>query len=114
MVQWLRMYLAMQGTPVQSLVQENPTGFEATEFLCHNQVLEPKLCNYWGQALEPVSHKYWAHALQLLKPMRLEPVLCNRSTRCNEKLTHHNEEDPPLITARESLHAAMKTQKIKW
>ncbi|KAJ8779724.1 hypothetical protein J1605_012608 [Eschrichtius robustus] len=30
--------------------------------------------------------------LKLLKPMRLEPVLCNRRSHCNEKPVHHNEE----------------------
>ena len=35
-VQWLRLLLIMQGTWVQSLVQENSTCFEATESMDHN------------------------------------------------------------------------------
>ena len=31
MIQWLRIHLAMQGTPVQSLVQEDPTCCRATK-----------------------------------------------------------------------------------
>ena len=42
--------------------------------------------------------------LQLLKPTSLEPVLLNKRSHCNE-------EQPPLATTRESLHAAMKTQR---
>ena len=35
-VQGLRIHLAMQGEPVQSLVQEDPTGLRATKPVCHN------------------------------------------------------------------------------
>lgn len=41
MVQWLRLYLPMQGTWIGSLVQEDPTYHRATK---------------------PTCHKYWAHA----------------------------------------------------
>ena len=34
--------------------------------------------NYWACTLEPARHNYWACVLQLLKPMCLEPVLCNK------------------------------------
>ena len=61
----------MQGTPVQSLVQEDPTCRGATK---------------------PVHPTYWAHALQELKPMCLEPVLCNKQGLCNEKPMQLNEE----------------------
>ena len=66
--QWLRIRLPTQGTWVRALVQEDPTCRGATKPVCHN-------C--WACALEPVSHNYWAHVPQLLKPTRLEPVLCN-------------------------------------
>ena len=52
--QWLRIHLPMQGTWVQALVREDPTCRRATKPVCHN---------------------YWARVPQLLKPMRLEPVL---------------------------------------
>ena len=81
--QWLRICLPMQGTRVQSLVWEDPTCCRATKLVCHN---------YWACALEPVSHNYWAHVPQLLKPARLEPVLQNERSHCNEKPAHRNEE----------------------
>ena len=48
-VQWLRIHLVMQGTPVQSLVWEDPTCHMATEPVGHNlwaRALEPASCNY--------------------------------------------------------------------
>ena len=45
MVQWLRICLAMQGTPVQFLVREDPTCHVATKPECHNYgacTLEPE------------------------------------------------------------------------
>ena len=62
--QWLRIRLPMQGTQVQALVREDPTCRGATK---------------------PMNHNYWARAPQLLKPARLEPVLRNKRSRCNEK-----------------------------
>ena len=56
----------MQGTRVRVLVQEDPTCRGATK---------------------PVSHNYWARVPQLLKPVRLEPVL-------------RNKEEPPQWEAR--------------
>ena len=58
----------MQGTRVQALVQEDSTYRGATKPVRHN---------YWACTLEPTSHNYWAHVPQLLKPVRLEPVLRN-------------------------------------
>ena len=69
LAQWLRSRLPMQGTQVQALVQEDPTCHGATKPMRHN---------YWACALEPTSHNYWARVPQLLKPMRLGPVLCNK------------------------------------
>ena len=82
-VQWLRIRLPMQGTRVRALVQEDPTCRRATKPVRHN---------YWACTLEPASHNYWAHMPQLLKPRRLEPVLRNKRSHCNEKPTHRNEE----------------------
>ena len=81
--QWLRIRLPMQGTRVRALVQEDPTCRGATKSVRHN---------YWACALEPVSHNYWARVPQLLKPTRLEPVLWNERSHCNEKPAHCNEE----------------------
>ena len=32
-----------------------------------------------------------AHVPQLLKPLHLEPVLCNKRSHCDEKPVHHKE-----------------------
>ena len=59
-------------------------GHRATKPVCHN---------YWSQCpLGPSNHKYWACVLQLLKPVRLEPVLHSGGSHQNEKPTHRNEE----------------------
>ena len=55
---WLKIHLTMQGTQVQSLLQEDPTCRRATK---------PVYNKYWACALEPISHNYWAHSLQLEK-----------------------------------------------
>ena len=81
--QWLRIYLPMQGTRVQALVRDDPICRGATKPMCHN---------YWACALEPVSHNYWACMPQLLEPTRLEPVLSNKRSHCNEKPAHCNKE----------------------
>ena len=73
----------MQGTEVQALVQEDPTCHRATKPMRHN---------YWACALEPASHNCWARVPQLLKPVHLEPVLCNKRSHRSEKPAHHNEE----------------------
>ena len=69
--QRLRIHLPMQGTRVQPLVQEDPTCRGATK---------------------PVHHNYWAHVLQLLKPVRLEPVLRNKRSHRKEKPTQCDED----------------------
>ena len=69
--QWLRIRLPMQGTRVWALVREDPTCRGATKPVCHN---------------------YWACVLQLLKPVCLKPVLCNKRSHHNDKPAHHNEE----------------------
>ena len=92
----------MQGTRVWAQVWEDPTCRGATEPVRHN---------YWACALEPASYNYWACAPQLLKHMRLEPVLRNKRSHRNEKPAHRNKECPLLAATRESLHAATKTQR---
>ena len=82
-VQWLRICLPMQGTRIRALVREDLTCCRAVKPMRHN---------YWACALEPVSHNSWAREPQLLKPMRLEPVLCSKRSHHNEKPAHHNEE----------------------
>ena len=69
-VQWLRIHLAMQGTPVQSLVLEDFTCLGATKLVGHNyytQPLEPMPCNKKSCFSErPVRHSW-----------RVAPPLCN-------------------------------------
>ena len=82
-VQWLRIHLPMQGTPVRALVQEHLACRRAAKAMHHN---------YWACTLEPTSHNYWARAPQLLKPVCLEPMLHNKRRHCNEKPAHRKEE----------------------
>ena len=81
--QWLRICLPMQGTRVQALVREDPTCCRETKPMHHN---------YWACALEPTSHNYWTRVPQLLKPVLLEPMLCNKRSHRSEKPSHRNEE----------------------
>ena len=81
--QWLRIRLPMQGTWVWSLVWEDPTCCGATKPACRN---------YWACTLESTSHNYWARVPQLLKPLCLESVLCNKRSHRNEKPAPHDEE----------------------
>ena len=64
LVPWLRIHLAMQGTPVRSLVQEDPT---------HLRAAEPTRC------------EYQAHGPRLLKPSHRRARLCVKSSHNNEK-----------------------------
>ena len=75
-VKWLRIYLAMQGRPVQSLVWENPTCLGA-----------PK----------SKSHNYCVHVQPPLKPVHLEPVLCNKRSPRDEKPTDPNRKIAPTL-----------------
>ena len=56
----------MHEAQVQSLVQEDPTR---------------------SRAGKPMSSNYWSTSL--------EPVFCNKGSRCNEKPEHRSEEWPP-------------------
>ena len=81
--QWLRISLPTQGTRVRALAREEPTCRGATKPMDHN---------HWACILEPASHNDWARVPQLLKPTRLEPMLCNKRSHRNEKPAHCNEE----------------------
>ena len=69
-VQWLRIHLAMLGSPVWSLVHEDPTCCGAVKLAHHN-------C--WAWALEHSSHNHWAHVEQLLR------TTCPRACAPQEK-----------------------------
>ena len=90
-VQWLRICLLMQGTPVWSLVWEDPTCLKASK---------PVRCNYWVHTLEPICCNYWSptpivHALQQEKPpqwkahapqQRIAHIHCSqRKPSCSNK-----------------------------
>ena len=64
----MRIHLPMPGAWVLSLIWEDPTCLGATKPMCHN---------------------YCAQDLQLLKPMYVALVLCNKRSRCN-KLAHRH------------------------
>ena len=48
--------------------------------------------------------KPWSHTWQLLKPIGLEPVLCNKKRLCNEK---------PMHTMKNSPHSPQLAHSIK-
>ena len=53
------------------------------------------LCyNSWAHALELSNCNCWAPVLQLLKPVRLEPMLPNQRSRCNENLCPTSKRKP--------------------
>ena len=76
----------MQGTQLQSLVQEDSTWLRATK-LAHR--------------------KYQVCVLQILKPACLKPVLQSKGSHHKEKPAHINKD---IITIRESPGTATKTQ----
>ena len=57
-------------------------------------------------------HNYWAREPQLLKPVRLEPVLRNKRSHRNEKPAHRNK-DPtqPKINKIKSLKKERERKK---
>ena len=73
-VQGLGVLLPMQGTWVQSLVQEDSTCHGATKSVCHN---------------------YGARAPQLLEPECREPTLPSRRSQDKEKPIHCSERAAP-------------------
>ena len=64
----------------------------------------------WARAPQLLIRHSGAHVSQLLKPVRLDPVLLSKRSHRNEKPVHHNEEEPPIPRTKESPCAAMKTQ----
>ena len=102
-VQSLRINLPMQGTQVQSLVQEDLTCCEATKHVHHNyRAHEPQL-------LKPV------HSLQDLCVAITEPACCscteghmptallyNERSHCNKKPVHHGRVTPTCCNQRKS------------
>ena len=90
-VQWLRIHLPIQGTQIQSLVQEDSTCHRATKPVYHNYSHELTCHSY----LSP-------RAQSLCSTTREATVIRSPSTRTREE---------PLFTAtRKSLHTATKTQ----
>ena len=72
-------------------------------------------CQCRGHGFKPWSGKI-PHAAEQLgpwatitEPVRLEPVLCNKKGRDNEKPVHRDEEWPPLAATRESPRTETKT-----
>ena len=100
--QWLRICLPMQGTWVRVLLREDPTCCGATKPVRHN---------YWACTLEPASHNYWARMPQLLKPARLESVLCNKRSHPMRSPRSAMKSSPRSPQLEKSLHAATKTER---
>ena len=100
-VQWIRIQLPMQGTQVQSLVQEDPTCCRATKAACVPQLLSP--CSR--------AHNPKQLSLRVAtKPKCLEFVFHNKRSYLNEKSWRHNWRVAPAAAATESLSLVMKTQ----
>ena len=96
---------ANAGNTVWSIIQEDPTCHRATKPMHHDYwahglglqaaATKPVCHNNWSLPVQEPTHcYYWAHVLQLLKPVCLEPVLCNKRSHCSEKPTHHSQEYP--------------------
>ena len=66
-VQWLRICLAIHGTQVRSLVQEDPTSLGVAQPVNHS---------YWARAVGPMNCKCWAH-------QATTTVLRNKRSHCN-------------------------------
>ena len=94
-VQWLRIYLPMQGTRVRALFWEDPTCHGATKPACHN---------YWACAVEPTSHSCWAYMPQLLKPVPRARALQQEKPRqweaCMPQLEKAHEQQRRLNAAK--------------
>ena len=75
--QWFRIRVAMQGTPVRSLVQGNRTCLKATNPVCHD---------YWAHALEPVICNKRSHHFRVA-PFHLtrESLWASTKTQCSQK-----------------------------
>ncbi|KAJ8790827.1 hypothetical protein J1605_020921 [Eschrichtius robustus] len=72
---------------------ENRRVLEVEGFKTDIKALKQKLKDLEQMLYKPASHNYSrACELQLLKPMRLEPVLHNKKSHDNEKPAHRNEE----------------------
>ena len=89
------------GFPGGAVVKNPPANAEDTgsspgpgrsHVLRSNSACAPQLLSLRSRAHEP----------QLLKPVCLEPVLCNKRSHRNEKPAHSNKEQPPLAATRES------------
>ena len=76
----------VQKTPVWSLVWEDPTYLGATR----------PMHRCWLCALEPESRSCWAHVPWLLRPVGLEPVLCEGQCHRKRSLNILTGEQPPL------------------
>ena len=90
-VQWLRIWLPVQGTRVQTLIQGDPTHLRATNPMHHN---------YGASTPEPLTCNCWVRMLQLLKPTCLESGLRNKRS---------NHEKPPSLQL-EKVWAQQQTQ----
>ena len=93
-------HLPMQGTQVQSLVREDCTCHEATKAVHH-------ILSSCSRALEPQLLSLSAAATKAQVPRASAPVFHHKGSYRNAKTMHHNKEQPPLTTTRETLWAAM-------
>ena len=99
MVQWLRIHLAMQRTPVRSLAQEDPTRHRAVEPMCPND---------WAHTPQPpgpTHHNTKAHTHHNHQsPHTTTPKPTHHNTKAHTpqppKSTHHNHQSPHTTTTK--------------
>ena len=99
--QWWRTCLPIQGSQVQSLIQEELTWQGATGPVQHN-------C--WACAPEPGSHNYWAHVPKLLKATSPTAHAPQEKPLQWEAWAPQLKSSPMLAATKESPRAATKTQ----
>ena len=109
MVQWLRIHLAMQGTSVLPLVQEDPSSHGETKPASSNY--EPMRCNYWSlHAQEPVLHKTSHHSEKPAQRNRVATRLCNqRKPTCSNQTEGSQEKKSYHADGTYYWYDAMKT-----
>ena len=92
--EWLRICLAVQGTWLRALLQDNPTCYRATNSMCHDS---------WASAPEPTCWSTEAFMPQACVPTQENSLQQEGAGHCNEK-------EPLLTAARERASTAMRIQ----
>ena len=111
--QWIRIRLPMQATQIWSRSGKIP-----------HATTKPKCQDDRACALEPASHNYHTNVLQLLSPLCLEPVVCNKRSRWRKNPLHHTRSSPcspqlekahrPRMTVKQTIKNKRHRINQKW